>query len=92
MCRLIVGVIRSELTLRAKYLDQRHGPAQRLSGLTRLAVAALATPALLCRPDGPREVLFVLADRWARLLGPFPHASKPAESGFESSVVGSTDS
>ncbi|MEO6812052.1 MAG: glycosyltransferase [Isosphaeraceae bacterium] len=92
VCRLIVGVIRSELTLRAKYLGLRHGPVQRLSGLSRFAIAALTTPALLCRPDGPREVLFVLMDRWARLLGPFPNASKTAESGLESSAVGSTDS
>jgi glycosyltransferase involved in cell wall biosynthesis len=77
ICRLIVGVIRSELTLRAKYLGLRHGPARRLAHLARLVAAALATPVLLLRPDGPREVLFVLADRWARLLGPFPGAFEP---------------
>lgn len=92
VCRLIVGVIRSELTLRAKYLGLRHGPVQRLSRLARLAVAALATPALLLRPDGPREVLFVLTDRWARLLGPFPGASTTAACVPGSSAVGPTDS
>src|SRR5262249_52511373 len=70
-CRLIVGVVRSQLTLEAKYLH-RPGPWARPFGLARLAAAALAVPALLLRPDGLNEVFFVLAGRWAMFLGPYP--------------------
>jgi len=60
------------MTLRRRYLGVRYGAGARLKDLGRLAFAALAAPVLLLRPDGPRELVFVLADRWARLCGPFP--------------------
>jgi glycosyltransferase involved in cell wall biosynthesis len=76
-CRLIVGVIRSDLTLHAKYLGLHHGAGRRASRLAKLLGAAAASPAIMLRPDGLREVLFALTYRWARLLGPFSDASRP---------------
>ena len=76
-CRLIQGVIRSDMTLHAKYLGLHHGPRARASRFGKLLGAAAASPAILLRADGLREVLFALTDRWARLLGPFPDSSRP---------------
>src|SRR5262249_56453637 len=49
-CRLIEGIIRSELTLRKRYLGTHYGLGARLKGLGHLALAALAGPVLLLRP------------------------------------------
>jgi hypothetical protein len=70
-CRLIIGIVRSTLTLDAKYIGKQHGPLNRLASFASLMLAFLASPLLLFRPDGFRELLFVLAARWAKLLGPY---------------------
>ncbi|MCP3058551.1 glycosyltransferase family 2 protein [Myxococcus sp. K38C18041901] len=71
--RLIVGVVRSEKTLEARYLGRRMGALSRLKNWARLVGAGLASPVLALRGDPVREVLFVLASRWAQALGPYPH-------------------
>ncbi|WP_426750230.1 glycosyltransferase [Myxococcus sp. Y35] len=70
--RLIVGVVRSEKTLEARYLGRRPNWLTWLKGCARLVGAGLASPALALRGDFAREVLFVLASRWAQLQGPYP--------------------
>ncbi|GEN05415.1 Glycosyl transferase family 2 [Myxococcus fulvus] len=69
--RLIMGVVRSEKTLEARYLGRRMGALSRLKECARLVGAGLASPALALRGDSVREVLFVLASRWAQVQGPY---------------------
>ncbi|MCP3141589.1 glycosyltransferase [Pyxidicoccus xibeiensis] len=71
--RLIVGVVRSEQTLEARYLGRRFQGVARLKAWARLVGAGMATPALALRGDPVREVLFVLASRWAQVQGPYTH-------------------
>ncbi|HZI14595.1 MAG TPA: glycosyltransferase [Myxococcus sp.] len=71
--RLIQGVVRSELTLQARYQGKRFGGVERLKACARLVGAGLAAPALALRGDGAREVLFALARRWAQVKGPYAH-------------------
>ncbi len=72
VARLIIGVVRSTITLDHRYQLRRYGRRARAAALCQLAFAALATPALALRPDGLCETVFVLASRWARVRGPFP--------------------
>jgi glycosyltransferase involved in cell wall biosynthesis len=70
-CRLIEGVVRSELTLRRKYRIQSAAARERPMTMRRLACAMLAAPAMaLSRPDGLRDALFMMAERRARWRGP----------------------
>ena len=69
--RLIIGAVRSELTLRARCEGKLYTSRTRVRAFVSLLIAGLAFPVLLFRKDGLREVLFVLASRWAALLGPF---------------------
>lgn len=71
--RLIVGVVRSEQTLEARYLGRRFQGLSKLKAGAKLVGAGLASPALALRGDPVREVLFVLARRWAQLKGPYTH-------------------
>ncbi|MCE9672355.1 glycosyltransferase family 2 protein [Myxococcus stipitatus] len=71
--RLIVGVVRSEQTLRARYLGQKSTGLHRWKACARLLGAGLSSPVLALRGDSLREILFVLASRWAQLQGPYPH-------------------
>lgn len=71
--RLIVGVVRSEQTLAARYLGRRAGGVARWMACARLLGAGLASPALALRGDSVREILFVLASRWAQVQGPYSH-------------------
>jgi len=69
--RLIVGIVRSELSLRDRYSCPWRR-VQRLSAIAALTVATLMTPVLIAiRTDGLREAVFVLASRWGRVLGPY---------------------
>jgi glycosyltransferase involved in cell wall biosynthesis len=70
VCKLITGIVRSQLTLDAKYLAPRNR-RDALRALGNLLGAVAATPLLLARPDGRREWLFVLVHRWADLRGPY---------------------
>lgn len=70
-CRLIIGIIRSTLTLEAKYIGKRHGLLNKFASFASLMLALLASPLLLFRRDGFRELLFVLVARWAKFLGPY---------------------
>ncbi|TQF12713.1 glycosyltransferase [Myxococcus llanfairpwllgwyngyllgogerychwyrndrobwllllantysiliogogogochensis] len=70
--RLIVGVVRSEQTLQARYLGRRSGGMARWKAFARLLGAGLASPVLAFRGDSVREILFVLASRWAQVQGPYP--------------------
>lgn len=70
-CRLIIGIVRSTLTIEEKYVGKQHGIVHRLASLVSLLFALLASPLLLLRPDGLREFLFVLVARWANFLGPY---------------------
>jgi GT2 family glycosyltransferase len=69
--RLIDGIVRSELTLRDRYGIAEYTFASRLKAVGRLGSALVALPALLARPDGLRESVFVLASRVAGVRGPF---------------------
>jgi glycosyltransferase involved in cell wall biosynthesis len=70
-CRLIAAIIRSELRFAKRYDTGGRGYS-RAGAIRGLLVAVLASPLLLLREDGPRELVFVLADRWARVMGPYP--------------------
>lgn len=71
ICRLISGIVRSELTLREKYCGQTYRACDRLKALFAMFAAVLGMPAIaLLRADGIREVVFMAADRWARVKGP----------------------
>ena len=75
VCRLIMGITRSELTLQHRYV-RAYGAWARLKACIALTGAALAAPVvLLQRNDGAREALFILAMRIARVEGPY--ASRP---------------
>lgn len=74
-CRLINGIVRSELTMKVRYMGYSHNAKAQTVALAKLGIAALATPLLLLRDDGLREVLFVLASRWAQIKGPYTDAS-----------------
>jgi glycosyltransferase involved in cell wall biosynthesis len=70
MRRLIIGTIRSELAIRAKY-EKPFGTVEPLGAWANLAMTACALPGfLLFKPDRKREAVFVLADRYARVRGP----------------------
>jgi GT2 family glycosyltransferase len=73
--RLIDGIIRSELTLHDRYGIAEYTFRTRMRAVGRLSSALVALPALLARPDGVRESIFVLASRLAGVRGPFH--SKP---------------
>lgn len=70
-CRLIIGIVRSTLTLEAKYLGKKYGFWHRCTSLTSLLLALIASPLLLLRHDGFRELLFIFAARWAKFLGTY---------------------
>jgi hypothetical protein len=70
-CRLITAIVRSELRFAKRY-DMSGGRHGRAVALGRLVVAIVAGPYLVLREDGLREAAFVLADRWAREMGPYP--------------------
>ncbi len=75
VCRLIMGITRSELTLRHRYV-RAYGAWERLKACLALTGAALAAPVvLLQRKDGAREALFILATRIARVEGPYASRS-----------------
>jgi glycosyltransferase involved in cell wall biosynthesis len=68
--RLIRGIIRSELTLRERYVKSL-GTRDHIAAIVRLVVAACAIPLFpLLVTDWKREAQFVLADRCARAMGP----------------------
>jgi len=68
--RLILGIIRSELTFREKYAD-RVGFGHRVAAAGKLILAVCAIPLFpLFKSDWRRETVFVMADRWARVRGP----------------------
>jgi Glycosyl transferase family 2 len=68
--RLIIGTIRSELTLRAKY-ERRFGVVDHAAAWANLVMTACALPCfLLFKADRRREAMFVMADRYARVKGP----------------------
>jgi glycosyltransferase involved in cell wall biosynthesis len=71
ICRLINGIVRSEITLKEKYSGLNYSAFDRLKALFKLFAAVLATPIVaVSRADGIRESIFIVADRWARLTGP----------------------
>ena len=74
-CRLIVGIVRSTLTLEEKYIEKRYGFLHKCVSLANLMLALIASPLLLFRHDGFRELLFILIARWAKFLGPYPGKS-----------------
>ena len=78
-CRLILGIVRSEITLRERYLPVPNPSRGRAAALGRLFFACIATPALVLGRDGMREALFVLVSRWACVQGPYPVAASAAE-------------
>ncbi len=71
VCRLIDGVVRSELTLQQKYRLPPYTLASRVRAVISLIGVFAAIPVLLVRRDGAREVLFALVSRWARAKGPY---------------------
>jgi glycosyltransferase involved in cell wall biosynthesis len=70
ICRLIIGIVRSELTLRQRY-PRLDPPPPLWRAVASLLFAIAAVPVLVLRTDGLRETAFVLASRWARVLGPY---------------------
>jgi glycosyltransferase involved in cell wall biosynthesis len=66
--RLIQGIVRSELTLKEKYLGERDGLRSRLTFVAQLLAAPFVG---LWRGDARRETAFVAAAAIARLKGPF---------------------
>ena len=77
-CRLINGIVRSQITLEVLYTRQPYGMSDRTFAVARLIFAVLACPVLLLQRDGMREALFVLASRWARFKGPYNNSSVEA--------------
>ncbi|HUN56529.1 MAG TPA: glycosyltransferase [Candidatus Binataceae bacterium] len=68
--RLISGTIRSEMALRAKY-EKPFGGMERAAAWTNFAMTACMLPALpLVKADWKREAKFILADRYAHVIGP----------------------
>jgi glycosyltransferase involved in cell wall biosynthesis len=68
MRRLIQGIVRSELTLKEKYLGERVSLRGRLAFVAQLLAAPLVG---LWRRDVKRETAFIAAAAIARLKGPF---------------------
>lgn len=70
--RLIIGVVRSQLTLERIYLPNDDGPSRaRVRALGSFFLSIAAGPFLVLRTDGLREWCFALASRFAKLLGPY---------------------
>ena len=69
--RLIIGVVRSEATLRLKYSSERSRVTRTVAAMVGLLLATAGLPLLLLRADPLREIAFVYAARWGRLLGPY---------------------
>lgn len=88
MWRLIQGIVRSEVTFKSRYGIEPYGELARLKAMVALIGAVIAAPALLLRPDGPREALFVIAARWARVRGPFGGAGTPGALGVQTARTG----
>jgi glycosyltransferase involved in cell wall biosynthesis len=77
VCELIEGIVRSEMTLREKYGHASFGFRNRAIALMSISVAVFAVPVLaLTRTDSGREIKFVLADRRARLRGPYRNVAR----------------
>jgi glycosyltransferase involved in cell wall biosynthesis len=72
-CRLINGIVRSELTLNTRYAQRPFALRIRMLALFRLFTAMVALPYLALQKDGVREALFVMASRWASVAGPYRH-------------------
>lgn len=66
--RLIEGIVRSELTLKEKYLGERFGMRARMMSLAQIIAAPVVA---LWRGDARREMIFIAAAAIARLKGPF---------------------
>jgi glycosyltransferase involved in cell wall biosynthesis len=79
-CRLIIGIVRSTLTLDAKYMEKRYGLLHKCASLANLMFALVASPLLVLRRDGFRELLFVILARWAAFLGPYSQQSHNSKS------------
>jgi len=69
--RLIVGNIRSDFTLRKKYLNYQHTFLRQLYELLKVILTIIQFLAAPFQPDGFRERFFILAGRWAQFKGPF---------------------
>ncbi len=74
--KLIIGIVRSELTLKAKYYDRNYGFLDKFKRFSLLIFALLSFPFLVMRQDGFNEFSFVIASRWARFLGPYSQLLK----------------
>jgi glycosyltransferase involved in cell wall biosynthesis len=75
-CKLINGVVRSTLTLELKYDRKKFGLASKLITVVELLGIFLIAPLFVFRLDGMRELIFVIAARWAKLQGPYPVTSQ----------------
>lgn len=72
-CHLAVAIVRSEETIRQKYaLDSTRGSGRVVAILQLVGVVAASPLILITRKDGFREIAMICADRWARVLGPYP--------------------
>ena len=71
VCRLIIGIVRSEITLKKRHMAQKHTMMRKLEAISKMLLALLALPFLLLKRDGGRESLMVLISRYAQILGPY---------------------
>lgn len=76
--RLIVGHVRTNFTLDCRHRLRPYTLARRLRGALHLAGALAAAPIVaLVRTDGLREALFIAAQRWAAVRGPYRAFARP---------------
>jgi hypothetical protein len=68
---LITGIVRSELTISKKYSGAKFGLREQIIAGLQMIKAICLSPGLLIRGDVKQEFRFVMADRMARLRGPF---------------------
>ena len=68
--------MRSTLTIDRKYMGKQYGVLNKFNSICSLIFALLASPLVVLRRDGCRELLFVLVARWAKVLGPYAQAGK----------------
>jgi cellulose synthase/poly-beta-1,6-N-acetylglucosamine synthase-like glycosyltransferase len=77
-CRLIVGHVPTNFTLESRHRIRSYTLARRMGGALRLVGALAAAPAVaVVRKDGLREALFIIAQRWAAVRGPYSAFARP---------------
>lgn len=71
ICRLIIGIVRSQRTLDARYVNRKFTLLERINATGKFVLSVLASPIVMLRKDGVREAVFIASSRFAQMQGPY---------------------